>query len=128
MRIAIVLAGLLLSTAAAQAQYMSRAAASGTPIKLLFANSTNPDCTTLGRPTVRLIRAPQHGRVHITPARDFPTFSPANIRSACNARRVPGMLVRYVSQRGYVGMDYLSVEVIFATGTLQQRHYSINVR
>jgi hypothetical protein len=45
---------------------------SGRPLKLSYFSSTNPDCSTAGRPTIRLIRAPEHGRVTISKGSDFP--------------------------------------------------------
>src|SRR5919198_1444671 len=128
MRVSILLAALLLSTTAAQAQYISKAAASGKPVRLVFANSTNPDCTPHAETTIRLIGAPRHGRVHISKARDFPTFALTNVRSVCNTRRVAGTLARYVSRRGFFGTDHLGIEIIFPSGRLVRRNYVIYVR
>ena len=128
MRLAIILASMLLWGTTAQAQYLSRAAPSGKPIKLGFASTTNPDCTAVGETTVRVVQGPRHGRVDILKTRDFPTFSQTNIRSVCNTRRVPGTLARYVSHRGFVGYDYLTLEVISANGVARRSSFAINVR
>jgi len=128
MRTAITIAIALFSATAAQAQSASKYALSGRPLKLSFFNSTNPDCSSVGRPTIRLVRAPEHGRVTVTQTADFPNFSASNIRSECNRRRVAGAALYYVSQRGYVGTDYVQAEIIFASGSLRQVSFTINVR
>jgi hypothetical protein len=118
----------LFSTIASRGDSATKYAISGRLLKLGFANSTYPDCSTGGRPTIRLIRAPEHGRVTISQTRDFPSFPVSSIRSECNRRRVAGAAVYYVSQRGFLGTDYVDVEVIFANGELRQRSFTINVR
>jgi len=128
MRSAITIALALFSATAAQAQSATKYAVSGRPLKLSFFNSTNPDCSTVGRPTIRLIRAPEHGRVTVTQATDFPNFPVSNIRNQCNRRRVAGAAIYYTSQRGFVGTDYVQAEIIFASGNLRQASYTINVR
>ena len=121
-------AALLAPIAAAQAQSVTRAAASGMPLKLYFASSTNPDCTAAGQPTIKLVAAPQHGRTRISAARDFVTFRESNVRSVCNTRRVAGMSAHYVSQRGYTGFDSTTIEVIWPSGRLVRVTYNIAVR
>ena len=130
MRIPLILASVaaLLAPIAAQAQTVSRAAAAGMPLKLYFASSTNPDCTAAGTPTIKLVAAPQHGRIRIGPARDFVTFRESNVRSVCNTRRVAGTSAYYVSQRGYAGPDSTTIEVIWPSGRLVHVTYNISVR
>jgi hypothetical protein len=128
MRTAITIAIALLSVTSAQGQSSTKYAISGRPLKLSFFSSTNPDCSSLGRPTIRLVRAPEHGRVTVTQTNDFPNFSASNIRSACNRRRVAGTAIYYASQRGFIGTDYVQAEVIFASGNLRQPSFTINVR
>jgi|KBSSwiStaDraftv2_1062776.scaffolds.fasta_scaffold309967_3 hypothetical protein len=116
--------------ASAQAQWgrEPKTVLSGQPVKLVFANSTHANCSTIGRPTIRITQPPENGRVSITAANDFPSFSRANQRYDCNRRRVPGTLVRYVSNRGFTGSDSVGIEIFFVTGTYQSKSYTINVR
>ena len=118
----------LLSTVAAQAQWQSSHVISGKPLQLVFTNVTNPDCTSRGYVSVRVIQAPEHGRVTVSKAHDFPRFHASNVRSRCNVRRVAGVAVRYVSTRGYTGPDTVMLEAISPTGRAMQRTYSIQVR
>jgi hypothetical protein len=125
--VSVALASLLLSTAATRSQTLT--ALTGKPVRLTFlTDSINPDCTTEGPSTIRVTQPPQHGSVRIARTRGFPTFRPANLRSACNTRRVSGLTAHYVSQRGYLGTDTLSLEFISSRGGMTQRSFSINVR
>jgi hypothetical protein len=113
MRIAWVVLGFLLSMASAQAEKL---VASGRPLMLYSAYATNPDCTSAGPIVLRVAQAPEHGRVSIHPAGVFPRFPEANPRSVCNRRRVPGVQATYVSQRGYIGPDFVVLEALFPAG------------
>jgi hypothetical protein len=124
MRGILVVAGLLLGTVSAQAQYV----AAGKTVKLHFAASVNPDCSNAGTPTVRITRSPEHGRVTQQQTRDFTYFPPSNVRSACNTRRVSGVAIRYTAQRGYVGYDSVGVEIFYTTGRKRSGTFNINVR
>jgi hypothetical protein len=129
---AITIAVALLSATAVQAQSVTmnpvtKYAASGQPLKLSFSYSTNPDCSSVGPPTIRL-SAPAHGRATITRTTDFPNFPPTNVRSECNRRRVAGATVHYVSQRGFTGTDYVQEEIIYPNGLLRQQGFNIIVR
>ncbi|HVX75236.1 MAG TPA: hypothetical protein VHB49_03850 [Bradyrhizobium sp.] len=114
MRVVWIVLGLLLSSAsAAQAE---KVVASGRPLMLDEAYATNPDCSSAGAVVMRVAQAPEHGRVSIRRAGVFPRFPASNPRSVCNRRRVPGMRATYVSQRGYVGPDFVVLEVLFPAG------------
>src|SRR5262249_44444811 len=93
MRATITIAIALFSATAAQGQSATRYVVSGHQLKLSFFNSTNPDCSSRGRSEVRLIRAPEHGRVSFRQTADFPSS-----RSQCHQRRVPGTAFYYQSQ------------------------------
>ena len=124
MRIVLTCLGLLLSVVSAQAD---KAVASGKPLILYEGYSTNPDCSSAGNVVVRVVQPPEHGRVSIRPAGVFPRFPEANIRSACNRRRVPGVLATYVSQRGYLGPDFVVLEVLFPAGSGGRIRFPIRV-
>ena len=127
MHFAIVVA-LLFLPCAAQAQHLTMTAISGRPLKLNFSNTTNPDCSSIGETIVKLTREPQHGRVTISKASDFPSFPKKNVRYTCNKQRVSGTKTVYVSERGFTGTDSAAIEIIFASGSTARRSYTINVR
>jgi len=122
------IAACLLMPAAAQAQHLTMTAISGKPLKLNFSNTTNPDCSSVGETVVRLTQEPQHGRVTVSKASDFPSFPKKNQRHACNKKQVAGTRTMYISERGYTGTDSAAIEIIFASGSTARRSYTINVR
>ena len=124
MRAVFVVLTLLLSLSAAHA---TKFVASGRPLKLYHAYSTNPDCTSAGTAVLRVAQGPEHGRVTIRHTGLFPRFSEANPRSVCNRRRVPGVEAVYVSQRGYLGADLVVLEVLFPAGRGERVTLSIQV-
>jgi len=123
-----IIAACLLIPASAHAQTLSLTAISGRALKLNFSNATNPDCSNVGEVVVRLTKEPEHGRVTISKASDFPSFQKKNERHACNKKRVTGTKTTYVSERGYTGSDAAAIEIIFPTGATARRHYRIDVR
>jgi len=120
------LVGLLVTASTVQAQSLT--AIAGHPVKLYTGYSTNPDCTSEGDLQVRVTQAPQHGRITVKTAGVFPNFPASNVRSACNRRRVPGVLVHYVSERGYSGFDQLGFQVIFPNGASRTFSGSVTVQ
>jgi hypothetical protein len=127
MRVTLI-AVLLLAPAGAHAQQLTKTALSGKPLKLNFSNATNPDCTSIGETVVRLTQAPQHGKITISKASDFPTFPKGNARRDCNKKRVTGTQTIYVPEPGYTGTDSAAIEIIFPTGATARRSYSIDVK
>jgi hypothetical protein len=123
MRIALAVLGLLLSIVSAQAD---KAVASGRPLKLYHAYSTNPDCSSAGTVVLRVVQGPEHGRVSIAQTGVFPKFPESNLRNVCNRRRVAGVQATYVSQRGYLGPDFVVLQVLFPAG--REKSVSIAIR
>jgi hypothetical protein len=131
MRSLLVALAIVCSISAAHAQLFggpTRYAVSGKPLKIYSASSTNPDCTSAGSVEVRITQPPQNGRIVVSSRQVFPSFPESNVRSACNRRRVPGVELSYVSNRGYAGPDSASVEVIYPTGLLRTVSVSVSVR
>jgi hypothetical protein len=68
MRTVLTCVGLLLSVVAAQAD---KVVASGRPLMLYEAYSTNPDCSSAGNVVLRVAQSPEHGRVSMGPEADI---------------------------------------------------------
>jgi hypothetical protein len=113
MRIVVAILGLLLSVGSAHAD---KVVASGRPLMLYQAYATNPDCTSAGTVVLRIAQPPEHGRITIHQTGVFPRFPESNPRNVCNRRRVPGVEATYVSQRGYLGPDFVVLEALFPAG------------
>ena len=100
----------------------------GKPLNIDTHYSTNPDCTSAGQPTVRIIEAPKHGKVELRETTDFPEFKANNSRAHCNMRRVPVVQITYIPAPGYSGPDSFKTDVVYASGTARLYDYKVDVR
>ncbi len=122
------LAACLAVTASAQAAELIRTAPSGKNQRIDFLASVDPDCSSPGLPTVRLVDGPNNGVITTDKARDFLPFPRGNIRSRCNGRRVAGLKVFYQSTTEFFGTDRVRLLVISASGAEREATYVIRVR
>ena len=106
----------------------TRIVPSGANQQIDFFASVNPDCSSPGLPTVRLIDGPQAGTITTDKGRDFMAFPRGNIRSACNKRRLVGLKMFYRAPKGFMGMDHVRILVISASGTGREASYAIQAR
>jgi hypothetical protein len=116
--------------AAAQAQTieLKRAVASEGMLRLDFIYSLNPDCTSIGFATVRILEQPTHGKITVENGTGFSNFPQQNLRFECNKRRSDGVVLTYKPEGGFTGPDSINIDAIYASGTSQKRHYNIEVR
>ena len=106
----------------------ARVVPSGRNQQIDFFASVNPDCSSPGLPTVRLVEGPNQGQITTDKAKDFMNFARSNPRSACNRKRVPGVKMFYRSATGFMGVDHVRVLIISASGTGREANYAIEVR
>ena len=118
----------LVAPAAPNTVDLKRAVASGGKLRLDFLYSINPDCTSIGFATVRIVEQPRHGRITVDNGTGFTNFPASNPRAECNKRRSDGVVVVYEPEPGYFGAGSLDFDAIFASGSLSKRHYAIDVR
>lgn len=100
----------------------------GQTIKLGAYGSFDPDCRSLGRPSVNLLSAPQGGRAEIEDGYDYPAFAANNVRFRCDRVRGPEAVLYYHASRDFVGQDSFMIEVVFATGEARQYRWTVYVR
>jgi hypothetical protein len=105
-----------------------RTVAADRDMRIEFLYSINPDCTSMGFTTVRVIEQPKHGKITIENNTGFTNFPQSNPRVECNKRRSEGVAVIYQPEPGYTGADSLNFDAIFPSGSLSKRHYAIEVR
>ena len=80
---------------------VSAATLGSAPITVWHNTSIDPDCTARTPGAVlALVVPPEHGAVVIDDTPDYFAFPPANPRSACNTRKVPGHHAVYTSANG----------------------------
>ena len=119
---------LLVAATTARAADIPRTVPSGTNQRIDFLASVNPDCSSIGTPTVRLVTGPDHGVVTTDKARDFLPFPKSNPRSRCNSRRVAGLKLFYRSKSAFFGVDRVGLIVISAEGVEREATYVIQVK
>jgi hypothetical protein len=107
---------------------ISRVVAADRDMRLDFLYSINPDCTSIGYATVRIVEQPKHGAITIEDSTGFTSFPADNLRAECNKRRSDGVAIIYKPEPGYTGPDSADFDAIFPTGNLSKRHYTIEVR
>jgi len=85
---------------------------SGERQRIDFISVLNPDCSSAGYVTVRVIAPPAHGELTIEKGIDYPTYPKDNQRYQCNLKKVPLVNVYYRSISGYLGVDTVTIEWI----------------
>jgi hypothetical protein len=85
---------------------------SGERQRINFISVLNPDCSSAGYVTVRIIMPPAHGELTTEKGIDYPSYPQANQRYQCNLKKVPLVNVYYRSVPGYVGVDTVTIEWI----------------
>jgi hypothetical protein len=115
------------SRAAAQIR-VTRTVASNQKLRLDFLVTLNPDCTSIGFATVRIIEEPKHGKLTVENGTGFSNYPQNNLQYECNKRRSDGVVVVYEPDSGFAGADSVSIDAIFPSGTSQKRRYSIDVK
>jgi hypothetical protein len=122
------LLAVLMTAAPAVADELKKAVPSGVNQQIDFFASVNPDCSSIGTPTVRLIDGPSQGVITTDKGRDFMTFPHSNSRHICNRKRVAGLKLFYKSATGFFGTDRVRILIISASGTEREATYSVQVR
>jgi hypothetical protein len=116
------------AAAAPQLSEFSRVVASGGKLRVEFLYSIQPDCSSAGQTTVRIVEQPQHGEVKVENGQDFTSFPKENQRYECNLHKSDGTLVFYSPAPEFTGKDSITLDIIFPLGQTSKRHYSIDVR
>jgi hypothetical protein len=101
---------------------------SGKPLKVDVYSSINPDCTSRGSTTIRLIERPKHGTVEFREATDFTDYKQGDNRAHCSTRRVPVTQVIYTPAPGYTGPDSFQTDAVFPSGATRTVQYKVEVR
>ena len=86
---------------------------SGQVVRVAVFTTVRPDCTAGPLPTIRLVRAPEHGNLTVRKVK----LSATNVKQ-CLAIEVPA-LAAYKSAAGFEGSDPVILEVRSAQGKTQ---------
>jgi hypothetical protein len=88
----------------------------------------NPDCTSVGNPTIFVVTPPSHGTLSVEQGTAYPNFPKDNQRYECNRQKAPAALIYYQSSGGYAGPDTATIEVLLPSGFVRTYTYMFTVR
>ena len=106
----------------------SQVVAAGQKSRLRFLYAIQPDCSSQGRTTVRVLEPPQHGKLTIEYGQGFTGFRTDDRRYECNTRKSDGVLIFYESNPEYLGSDSFTIYAIYPFGNVGTYHHSIDVK
>jgi hypothetical protein len=107
---------------------VSKAALGSTPIEIWQNAAINPDCTAIDGVTLSILRPPEHGKATVSDEPLYAAFPPANPRSACNSRKVPGHQAFYQADAGFTGHDKLVLQGSSPGGRVREITVDVLVR
>jgi hypothetical protein len=108
---------------------ISKAAIGSTPIRIWANTAIEPDCTAhVPGATLTILEPPAHGQATVSDEPFYAGFPPANPRSACNSRKVPGHQAFYTAASGYNGHDHLVLQGSSPEGQVRQVEVEVDVR
>jgi hypothetical protein len=110
-----------------QTATLVRDVASGKTWGIGYYYDITPQCANAGYPTVKVTKNPDHGKIDIENVERHPTFAPSNIRSPCNALKLPATGIAYTSEPGFTGRDTVTLDVVTVDGQFYHHDYVINV-
>jgi Domain of Unknown Function with PDB structure (DUF3857)/Transglutaminase-like superfamily len=92
-----------------------------------FLYEIKPDCSTAAFATVSTIESPRHGKLSIDRGTGYSNFPQSNPRFDCNKNQSEGVKIAYEPDRGFIGDDTLTVDILYADKSVSRRHYAIKV-
>ncbi len=106
---------------------VEKVVAPGQTRKIAWFVSLDPTCRSLGPWTVNLIESPGKEQIMIEQGSEYPGFSPANPRSACNKRKVPATRILYSAPPGGPDDDQFIIEIVDPLGNAQRLRYHVGL-
>jgi hypothetical protein len=91
-------------------------------------NTLASDCSATVRPDVRIVTPPANGVVRFDGIIAAVERPPGDLRVMCNGRRVISVGIFYKSGKGFVGADYVALDIDFRQGFVGRFSYDIEVR
>ena len=99
------------STPASSSALPTMTVVGGERQRIDFISALNPDCSSAGYVTVRVIAPPAHGELTTEKGIDYPTYPKNNQRYQCNLKKVPIVNIYYRPVPGYIGVDAVTIKV-----------------
>jgi Lipocalin-like domain len=95
---------------------------------VIFYTSLFVDCSSRGPTVGRITTKPRHGSIRLDQGDSFPFYAATSPLTNCNSKKVPGLMLNYKSEDGYVGEDMASILVILPDGAAVQLDLLLLVR
>lgn len=126
-------AGLAITSGASASGYqkltIAKAAVGSTPIRVWANSAIDPDCSAHAPgAALTILESPKHGEAVVKDEPYFAAFPPANPRSACNDRKVPGHQAFYTAAAGFKGHDRMVLQGSSPDGLVRRISVDITVR
>jgi len=107
---------------------LTRAVPAGRQRRLDFVYFLNPNCSSMGLATVRVLEGPTHGKLTVENGTGYPNFSQTSQRYECNRLQADGVAVFYEPNPEFTGTESATIDVVFPSGFSRKRHYAIEVK
>lgn len=102
-----------------------KTAISGERIRLDHGLAVKPDCSARILPELRVLEAPQHGKIDIVHENVDGKFR--GEYSKCTGKQIPGTAAYYTSQKGFIGHDKVAIRHSYKDGVVRDFVSDINV-
>ena len=86
------------------------------------------DCSVGGQMTVKIRKAPRHGKVEIEDENGFSGYPSSNSRFHCNKVQVPMKKIYYTADDDYGGDERIELEVFSSRGTSWKASINVTVK
>jgi hypothetical protein len=101
---------------------------SGFPIQIALVFVPNPDCTANWNFNLKTTEEPKYGTLKLSRGDIWPRLPASNPNHGRSGKRIQGLRVIYQSNKGYVGPDNVSLDVIFPHGSEWIDDISVTVK
>lgn len=85
------------------------------------------DCSATAFAVVTTVEPARHGKVSVDRGSGTSNFAQNNPRFVCNKNPTEGIKVTYEPERGFVGDDTLTLDILYADKSVTRRHYAIKI-
>lgn len=108
---------------------VAKAVVGSAPIRVWANTAIDPDCSAhVPGAELTILQPPSHGTAVVKDEPYFAAFPPANPRSGCNNRKVPGHQAFYTAVSGYTGHDHMVLQGSSPDGAVRRIAVDITVR
>ena len=112
-----------------QRLHVAKAVVGSAPIRVWANTAIDPDCSAHAPgAALTILEPPAHGAAVVKDEPYFAAFPPANPRSACNDRKVPGHQAFYTAASGFKGHDRMVLQGSSPDGAVRRIAVDITVR